>query len=294
MSDGLQLTLAALLATRQGAVHSTVSRGDGARSGPHATRQRGRGMEFSEARPYLPGDDVRSIDWRLTARTGRPHTKLFREERDRTCYLLLDLAPEMYFGSQGQLKARLATLLAARFSWQALQQGDKVGGLILLGEQAHYQAPAGRRQALLHWLTRLLAAYQAGLARPADCPTLAQGLGRLNPVLRPGSQIVVLSDFYRLNGPGLLWLRRLHRQHELRCVQIMDSLELRVQGSGRLAGDNGQQQGYLDGDDALFRRHYARVAGHRQQRLEQALRAASSDFQRHDAAHPLAHQGRTA
>lgn len=291
MSDGLQLSLENLLAARPASARQPTGIGGSARSEPHATRQRGRGMEFSEARPYLPGDDVRSIDWRLTARTGRPHTKLFQEERDRACYLLLDLAPEMYFGSRGQLKARLATLLAARCAWQAQLQGDKVGGLILLGDGERRQAPAGQRQALLHWLGQLLSAYRAGLARPAGCSSLAEGLIKLEPMLRPGSRIVVLSDFYRLSGRALLWLRRLHHRHELSCMQIMDSLELKLEGSGRLAADNGQQQGYLDAEDARYCRHYARVAGHRQQRLEQALRAACTGFQRFDAALSLESQG---
>src|SRR5574344_971895 len=97
---------------------------------------RGRGMEFSEVRAYLPGDDIRNIDWRITARTGRPYTKLFREERDRNVYIILDLDPAMYFGSQGQLKARFASLIAASCAWQAFDMKDKVDGMKLLVNRA--------------------------------------------------------------------------------------------------------------------------------------------------------------
>jgi len=103
--------------------------------GFHMSSSKGKGMEFSEVRPYLPGDDVRHIDWRITAKTGKPHTKLFREERDRCEYILLDLSPAMYFASRGQLKARAATLIAASAAWTAFAAKDKVGCHIIMPDE---------------------------------------------------------------------------------------------------------------------------------------------------------------
>ena len=113
MNDGISLSLEELLRPPTLAQLLPARLVSGRRTGMHQASSKGRGMEFAEVRPYLSGDDVRSIDWRITARTGKPHTKLFREERDRSVYTLLDLDPSMYFGSRGQLKARLATILAA-------------------------------------------------------------------------------------------------------------------------------------------------------------------------------------
>ena len=161
MSDGIALSLEQLLRPPTLAQLLPSRQVSGRRTGMHQASSKGRGMEFAEVRPYLSGDDVRSIDWRITARTGKPHTKLFREERDRSVYTLLDLDPGMYFGSRGQLKARLATILAAATAWQALAEGDKVGGLILLDAEPIRHPPAGRRKELLLWLQKLAQAFQS-------------------------------------------------------------------------------------------------------------------------------------
>ncbi|MGB6451891.1 MAG: DUF58 domain-containing protein, partial [Steroidobacteraceae bacterium] len=96
-------------------------------AGPHASSHRGRGLEFQEVRQYVPGDDPRSIDWRVTARRGRPHTKLFREERERPVWLLADLNPALYFGTRRQLKSAVVVRAAALLAWIAALGGDRVG-----------------------------------------------------------------------------------------------------------------------------------------------------------------------
>ena len=94
--------------------------------GSHRTAQRGRGLEFEEVRRYTPGDDARNIDWRVTARRGQPHTKLFREERERPVWLVADLHPGLYFGSRYQLKSSLLLRSAALLAWVASMDGDRL------------------------------------------------------------------------------------------------------------------------------------------------------------------------
>ena len=106
--------------------------------GPYLTKLKGRGMEFAEARPYQPGDDVRHIDWRVTARTVRTHTKLYREERERPVMLVLDQCRQMFFGSRKRLKSVQAARIAALMGWRALLRGDRVGA-ILFSEKLHYE-----------------------------------------------------------------------------------------------------------------------------------------------------------
>jgi uncharacterized protein (DUF58 family) len=98
--------------------------------GSHRSAYHGRGLEFQEVRPYVAGDDPRSIDWRVTARRGRPHTKLFQEERERPVWLLVDLHAGLFFGSRRQLKSTVALRAAALFAWAASMGGDRVGAVI--------------------------------------------------------------------------------------------------------------------------------------------------------------------
>lgn len=270
--------LSQMLATRQVSNHKT---------GINQASSKGRGMEFAEVRPYLAGDDVRSIDWRITARTGKPHTKLFREERDRCVYVLLDLDPGMYFGSHGQLKARLATLVAAAASWQALAQGDKIGGIVLIGDEPVRQPPAGRRRDLLTWLHTLHQSYQQGLSRHPVTPRLCDGLKLLSQTIRPGSLVHIISDFYRTSDELWLWLRRLHKSHHVRCYQVLDHLELALHGKGSLAVDNGREEGFLTSFDSKFAQHYRQVAQHRQHQVQRHLHECCQRAYQLDAARAL-------
>lgn len=287
MSDAIALSLEQLLKVPPLSQLLPSQRTSGLKMGLHHSASKGRGMEFAEVRPYLAGDDVRSIDWRITARTGKPHTKLFREERDRSIYVLLDLSAGMFFGSRGQLKARLATLLAASASWQALEQGDKVGGIILVGNTLIRHQPGGRRKDLLHWLNRMLNAYQMGLAQPDECVRLDEMLSLLSAHIRPGSLIHLISDFYQMNDNGWLWLRRLNKSHQIRAYQVYDGLEREVIGSGTLAIDNAKQQGFLLPNPESFVRHYRQIAKHRQHTIDRHLRETTQRAFSLDAAQPL-------
>ena len=109
--------------------HSTIK---SKQSGGYLSSTKGRGMEFDEARLYQPGDDIRSIDWRVTARTGKPYTKLFREERERPVFLSVDLRPSMFFATRGVFKSVQAARLASLLAWSALRQGDRIGGQIFI------------------------------------------------------------------------------------------------------------------------------------------------------------------
>ena len=131
--DGLvRVSVASLLALHHGAGALSLQprrvRAPG--SGGYASPFKGRGMEFDEVRPYAQGDDVRSIDWRVTARSGKPHTKLFREERERAVLLWLDLRPAMFFATRGSFKAVRAAQAAALLGWNTLRHGDRLGALI--------------------------------------------------------------------------------------------------------------------------------------------------------------------
>ena len=118
-------------------------------AGGHLSRLKGRGVEFDESRPYQPGDDLRTMDWKVTARTGKPHTKVFREERDRPVILWLDLRRPMLFATKGVFKAVRAAQTAALVAWSAVANGDRLGGLIFSDrEHVELRPRLGRRAAL--------------------------------------------------------------------------------------------------------------------------------------------------
>lgn len=288
-SDGISLTLDDLLAVSVSSGRIAAKLSDGWRMGVHYSRKKGRGMEFAEVRPYMVGDDVRNMDWRITARTGKPHTKLFREERDRSVYILIDLSQGMYFGSQGQLKARMAALIAAAVAWYSLRNGDKIGGLITAGDTIKIHSPTSHRKGVLVWLQEILEIYHHGLNHPPEISTLETSLHRLGNMIKPGSRLVILSDFYHVSEKAFLFIRHLRKKHDLNLIQIFDMMERKLEGDGTLAVDHDQGTGFLVNDDE-FRSNYARIASYRQYELERKLGHQRRQILAFDAAKSLAEQ----
>jgi uncharacterized protein (DUF58 family) len=205
-ASGVSVSLRDLLALRGEAGRlDLVTRGKilATRSGGHLSRFRGRGMEFDESRVYQPGDDARNMDWRVTARAGTPHVKLFREERERPLWLLVDQGPSMRFGTRVAFKSVVAAQAAALLAWAAADRGDRVGGLVF-DEQGRFEhRPAARTQGLLPLLQALAGGGRAaGVAGLGDVAAAADQLVHL---ARPGSLIFILSDFNQ-SDPGALGL----------------------------------------------------------------------------------------
>ena len=226
-------------------------------SGGHGSRFRGRGMEFAESRIYQPGDDVRSIDWRVTARTGRPHTKLFQEERERPVILLVDLGASMFFGTRTAYKSVVAAETAALIAWAAMGGGDRVGALVA-GRSGHMELKpvAGRRGVL-----RVLHAI-AALSRPAADDEerrigLRDSLLRARHVARPGSLLVIISDFYGLDEDAAGHLSRMRQHNDMLACWIHDALEREPPPPGRYSVSDGWQTATLD---TLSRRARSRYA----------------------------------
>lgn len=215
-------------------------------SGAHDSRFRGRGMEFAESRIYQPGDDVRSIDWRVTARTGRPHTKLFQEERERPVILLVDLGASMFFGTRTAYKSVLAAETAALIAWAAMHRGDRVGALVS-GRSAHMELkPVSGRRGVLRVLRALAALSRQGADDEEQQIRLADSLLRARHVARPGSLLVVISDFYSLDEEATGHLTRMRQHNDMLACWINDALEREPPPPGRYAVSDGWQTATLD------------------------------------------------
>jgi uncharacterized protein (DUF58 family) len=246
-APGIQLSLSDLIALREEARRLDIaprSKVLATRSGGHLSRFRGRGMEFDESRAYQAGDDVRNMDWRVTARAGTPHVKLFREERERPLWLLVDMGPSMRFGTRVAFKSVIAARAAALLAWAAADKSDRVGGLVF-DETRHFeQRPAARTRGLLPMLRALsqdpIPGNEGG---HADVVAAADKLVHL---VRPGSLVFVLSDFVGLTKERAAWLSRLGRANELALVHIRDPLEENAPPPGLYPVTDGVRRGLLD------------------------------------------------
>lgn len=237
-SNGTECQLAELL-RYQGYTHLLNTRPSGRvkhhLSGQYLAKTKGRGMEFDEARHYQPGDDVRAIDWRVTARTGKTHTKIFREEKDRPIFVLCDVMSSMRFGSQLLFKSVQACHLAALVAWKAKQNGDKVGGLVLSDNQLIEAKPRARQKALLHWLSSLVDGHQqtnqngtssaAPLTQGQSEQRFEEACSHLRRVAHPGSLVYIISDFLHLNDASRQHLFQLQKHCEVNACWIYDPVE---------------------------------------------------------------------
>lgn len=189
--DAIAPTLAELVALRAVAVACRPPRRGGlAGSGQAPSPQRGRGMEYAESREYAPGDDVRHIDWKVTARSGTPHTKMFQAERERLTLVVADTAPGLYFGTRVRFKSVQAARAAALATWLAVADGDRVAALRGSRVEAPVPPASGSRGAL-----RVLDALVRWYARPPDDDQgLDAALEHAARVARPGSRLLVLAD----------------------------------------------------------------------------------------------------
>lgn len=216
--------------------HSAIRAGQ---SGGYVSRFKGRGMEFEEARVYQPGDDIRSIDWRVTARTGEPHTKIFREERERPVFISVDNRPAMHFATRGVFKSVLAAKLAGLLAWAAQHHGDRIGGQIFTGTECRELKPQNGRHAVLRFLNAIVC--RGDLSRPMSesatkAPptiTLEQVLARLMQHARPGSLVYIISDFRGINDQAETHLAKLSRHCEVVLIFVYDPLESHLPEKGR-------------------------------------------------------------
>lgn len=253
MSKGLDLQLAgthshlaSLLQLRHPAQELNIYSRQNSRSallGQQKTSQRGRGMEFEEVRQYHAGDDVRTIDWRVTARTQVPHTKLFREERERPVLIVGDLRPNMFFGSQQRFKAVQLNNLAAQLAWAAIHHKDRVGGLVFNGHNQQDIRPARSKHRVMQLLNTLCE--QQASTGTLTGHTMADILLDSRRVARPGSAVFILSDFHDFGEDAHHQLHCLARHIDVSCIKISDPLEAKLPQLQGLMISDGQQRSML-------------------------------------------------
>ena len=225
-------------------------------SGGYVSRFKGRGMEFDEARLYQPGDDIRSIDWLVTARTGKTHTKVFREERERPVFISVDNRPAMHFATRGVFKSVQAAKIAALLAWVAQHKGDRIGGQIYTDSACQEVKPQNGKHAVLRFLNTLTNA-RAYLNLEM---TLERMLARLVQHARPGSLVYIISDFRGFNQETEKHLAKLARHCDVVLIHIYDELESHLPANGRYRFTNEDRDIVIDtGDNQRilnYQQHY--------------------------------------
>lgn len=265
----------------------------GAWTGQQRSRRLGRGMEYAESRHYQPGDDIRAIDWRVTARSGKTHTKLYQEEKEQPVYLMVDYSPTMLFGSQLLFKSVQAAHAAAALAWGTAQRGDRVGGLIFSADQHAELRPQSRRRGVMHLLQALVELHPHNRQESATADLLTRQLQRVLHMARPGTDIVLFSDFQGLTDSAQQLLRGLARHHRVSALILSDPLEQQLPVAGSLPVTDGHQHLNWSGG-AMFRQQYEQHNADRlQERVSQLTRCGVQTLVI-SAALPLAEQWVTA
>lgn len=268
---GAYATLADLIALRHKAHRLALPRNQTATNpmtGQLRSKHQGRGMDFSEVRLYQAGDDIRSIDWKVTARTSKTHTKVFQEERERPVLILLDQGPSLYFGSQVRFKSVAAVRLAALLGWAALDQGDRVGGIVF-NDQTHLETrPRRSRKSLLRLIHDSLSFNQSlGETRTrSQRNQFSDMIHAAQRTSRHGSLIFIISDFSSFDDEIDTRLKQLGRHNDLHGVQIVDPLDRALPAPGRYSITDGAGIQEIDTRSRQARtRHTAEFEGRSRQ-----------------------------
>ncbi|UZE97580.1 DUF58 domain-containing protein [Alkalimarinus alittae] len=232
-------------------------------AGAHRSPFRGRGMEFSEVRLYQPGDDVRSIDWRVTARRQKPHTKLFHEERERPILIICDQSISQFFGSKTTFKSVRAAQSAALLAWMAIEKGDRVGGIVFSDSGHQEIKPARSRKAVMRFINVLADFNQALSIKSPNSNnqsfTLNDALLEAQRISKPGTLIFILSDFLDFNAVTEQHIQVLAKHNDVAAVRNYDELEMKLPPPGTYSVSDGSNTRTLDtqacSSQALYAEH---------------------------------------
>jgi uncharacterized protein (DUF58 family) len=241
-------------------------------AGQYESVFKGRGMQFEEVREYVPGDDVRTIDWNVTARAGRPYIKRFTEEREMTVIFLVDLSASGDFGTRGRLKNELAAEFCAVLAFAAIRNNDKVGLILFTDQIELFIPPKKGTRHVLRLIRELLAFRSSG--RRTDIPMALEYLGR---VIRKKATVFLVSDFLADGYSRPLSL--LNKRHDIVAVPVRDPAEIQMPRAGLIEFTDAETGAVrlADTSSASFRRRFQEVYARRDAQLKSVFRSARVD-----------------
>jgi uncharacterized protein (DUF58 family) len=230
-------------------------------AGGHASKLRGRGLDFEEIRKYLPGDDPRTIDWKVTARTRKPHSRVFTEERERPVLLLVDQRVGMFFGSVRLMKSVAAAEAAALGAWRTVAVKDRVGGVVFNDARVEEVRPQRTRSTVMR-LLQVIADQNRALRTDAD---VRPNPGMLNEALRRASRlathdhlVVLITDAAGADADTRELLTTIARHNDVLVSFVYDPLEADLPAAGNLVVSDGERQMEVDTASASLRAGFRR------------------------------------
>ncbi|MFT7684857.1 MAG: hypothetical protein ACI9FB_000198 [Candidatus Azotimanducaceae bacterium] len=236
----------------------TINKSSNPLAGMLSSNFRGRGIDFAEVRTYEPGDDVRTIDWKVTARTQIAHTKLFQEEKERPVLILVDQSQSMFFGSEHAFKSVVAAQLASLIAWISLDNGDRVGGIVFSDKHHREVRPRRNKHAVLRLLHEI-ADFNQSLSKAGHVQNtnyLADALMNVRRVSKHGSTVIIISDFKHLHADALNHLRQISRHNDLIGLHISDKMEKDLPQPDLYTISNGEQRLQINTADKSGRKEY--------------------------------------
>lgn len=276
-------------------------------AGALSSRFKGRGMEFDEARHYQPGDDIRSIDWRVTARTGKTHTKLYREERERPVLIYIDLTSSMHFGTQLLYKSVQALHAAALITFSALSRGDKVGCMAVSNNEDIERKPKSTAKHALSMLNQIVDLQQAAVHTPiknskndidkrvasSNQTSATQTMNQLSMLAKPGTLVYVISDFSTFTENAFTVLGKINRHCEVRPMRIYDPIEQalpKVSGIQDVLVTNGSDDQHILLGDKKLDQQYKQTREYLFAELKSQLSSFGLPLRQISAAFPIEQQ----
>jgi uncharacterized protein (DUF58 family) len=225
--------------------------------GKHASKLRGRGLDFEEVRNYVAGDDIRNIDWKVTARTQKTHTRVYSEEKEKPALIVVDQSKSMFFGSQKRTKSVVAAELAALAAFRVLKEGDRVGGVVFADNGIDIVFPKRDRKNILRFLEKIVERnHELEKSSPLKFEeALRETVSKIRNMVSHDFLIIVISDFHRYSPEVIKFISRLAQHNDVILAKVFDPMERDIPAAKVIAGDGGKQI-VMDGESKRLREKF--------------------------------------
>jgi len=225
--------------------------------GKHASKLRGRGLDFEEVRSYVAGDDIRNIDWKVTARTQKTHSRVYSEEKEKPALIVVDQSKSMFFGSQLRTKSVVAAELAALAAFRVLKEGDRVGGVVFADEGVDIVFPKRDRKNILRFLEKIVERNheleQSSSLKYEEA--LKEAMLKIRNIVTHDFLIIIISDFMRYSPEVIKFISRLAQHNDVILAKVFDPMERDIPAARVIAGD-GEKQIVMDGESKRLREKF--------------------------------------
>jgi len=229
-------------------------------SGKHVSKLRGRGLNFEELRHYQPGDDIRSMDWKVTQRTGKPHVKVYTEEKERNVYIAIDQRMTMFFGSSKKMKSVIAAELAALMAWRVVETGDRIGAVIYNDEEIKVVPAKRGRNHVINVLAEIIKKnHQLNISIPQtndDSDAFNKMLNKLHKISGHNALVILIGDGHGWNQQSTDYIKKIRQHSEVIACHVFDPLELDLPQMAQMVVSDGDKQIQFSSQDKATQKKY--------------------------------------